>query len=70
MRRPQPTAPDWADARSGDPGITLVELFGFLGETLIYSDELRRRRAARRRKLAVTALVLVVVWLARADRGE
>jgi hypothetical protein len=69
MRR-RPRAPTWTGANVHDPGITLVELFRFLGETLGYSHEPKRRRTARRRKLAVAALVLVAVWLARADRRE
>src|SRR5580765_414815 len=30
------TAPDWTDLSPGDPGITLVEVFAFLAETMIY----------------------------------
>jgi hypothetical protein len=50
--------PDWTDFNRSDPGITLVELFAFLGESLVY----------HRRKFAVAALfVAAVVWLRRSD---
>src|SRR6185295_2657012 len=28
--------PEWADHNASDPGITLIELFAFLGENLLY----------------------------------
>jgi hypothetical protein len=28
--------PDWRNPRTGDPGRTLIDLFGWLGETLLY----------------------------------
>ena len=62
MRARRPKAPDWTDANDSDPGITLLQLFAFLGESLTY--------VARRRKLAVGALLLVALWKMRADRAE
>ena len=29
-------APEWTDHNASDPGITLVELFAYLGENLLY----------------------------------
>ncbi|RKZ62525.1 MAG: putative baseplate assembly protein, partial [Gammaproteobacteria bacterium] len=29
-------APEWTDHNASDPGITLIELFSFLGENLLY----------------------------------
>jgi len=41
--------PEWTDFNQGDPGITLVELFPFLVDTLLWqTDELRRQRRRRR----------------------
>lgn len=33
-------APDWTDFTESDPGITFVEIFGFLTEQLLYRDDL------------------------------
>jgi hypothetical protein len=62
MHARRPNAPDWTDVNESDPGITLLQLFGFLGESLAY--------VAQRRKLAVAALVLVALWKIRADRAQ
>jgi len=39
--------PEWTDPRVGDPGRTLIELFAFLGDALLYRanqvPELQRR---------------------------
>ena len=65
MRGRRPKAPEWTDANESDPGITLLNLFAFLGEALTYSDRRRRRR-----RLALAALVLVAVWKVRSNRTE
>jgi len=36
VRRIPVYAPEWTDHNPGDPGITLIELFAFLGENLLY----------------------------------
>jgi hypothetical protein len=36
LERAQATCPDWTDHTPGDPGVTLVELFAFLTEALLY----------------------------------
>jgi hypothetical protein len=36
VERVRADLPDWTDAGSGDPGITLLDLFAFLTETLLY----------------------------------
>jgi hypothetical protein len=44
-----PSAPAWTDHNQGDPGVTLVELFSWTAESLLYragpvGDEFRRAR--------------------------
>src|SRR4051794_20485409 len=36
VRRIPVYAPEWSDHNASDPGITLIELFAYLGETLLY----------------------------------
>jgi predicted phage baseplate assembly protein len=36
IRRIPVYAPEWTDHNPSDPGITLIELFAFLGENLLY----------------------------------
>src|SRR5690242_5816759 len=36
LRRIPIYAPEWSDHSPSDPGITLIELFAFLGEALLY----------------------------------
>ena len=50
--------PEWTDFNESDSGITLVELFEFLGETLIWQIDERQRRRHRRR------LALLIVGMA------
>ena len=59
----RPAAPDWTDFNESDPGITLLQLFEFLTESLLYS-------ATRRRRVAFAALLLVALWKLRCDRSE
>ena len=33
-------SPDWTDPRSGDPGLTILELFAFLTESLLARQDL------------------------------
>ncbi|HZB37994.1 MAG TPA: hypothetical protein VE443_08345 [Beijerinckiaceae bacterium] len=48
-----PFSPQWTDPNHHDPGVTLLELFAFLGESLTY-------RAGHAARLAAAALALVV----------
>jgi hypothetical protein len=51
--------PNWTDSNESDPGITLVEVFAFLAESLLFrSDQIpeRGRPAARRAAAALAAL--------------
>jgi hypothetical protein len=43
-------SPEWTNFQASDVGITLLELFAFVGEALVYTERDRRRR--RRRRLA------------------
>jgi len=47
--------PEWTDPRSGDPGRTLIDLFAWLGDTLLYRANLipERQRLAFLRLLGV-----------------
>src|SRR5436190_5220753 len=36
VRRIPVYAPEWTDHNASDPGVTLIELFAFLGENLLY----------------------------------
>jgi hypothetical protein len=45
-------APEWTDFNESDPGVTLLELFAFLAETLLWIEE-RQRQRRRRRRLAL-----------------
>src|ERR1041385_4133266 len=36
VRRIPVYTPEWTDHNASDPGITLIELFAFLGENLLY----------------------------------
>lgn len=45
--------PDWTNPADHDPGITLVELFGFLAESLLSRPDLSPRARARLRRALV-----------------
>jgi hypothetical protein len=55
--------PDWTDHDVSDPGVTLLELFPFLGERLDF-----RTGDGRRRLLLVALAALAFAWLIR--RGD
>lgn len=44
IRRVPAHTPDWRNVRPGDPGRTLIDLFGWLGETILYRANLTPRR--------------------------
>ena len=52
-------APDWTDHDDGDPGITLIELFAFLTESLLYrANALPERTRSSAARLAQSASAL------------
>jgi hypothetical protein len=53
VRRIPVHAPEWTDHNATDPGITLIELFAFLGDNLLY----RLNRAPEASKLAFLQLL-------------
>jgi len=64
-------SPAWTDFNTSDPGVTLVELFAFLAETLLSQiDEQRRRRRRARAWLVVgsAGVAGLFVWT-RAVKG-
>jgi hypothetical protein len=70
-------ARDWTDFNTHDPGITLVELLGFLGDGFAFlrekvAGEGRNRRFPRRALAvgAVSAAVGVVWWRTRRRDGD
>ena len=44
-------APDWTDWSDSDPGITLVELFAFLAENLLYRGDMSPHARSRLREI-------------------
>ena len=53
-------APGWTDFNESDPGVTLIELFAFLLDSLLWRDERQRQRRRQRRQ----RLALLVVGMA------
>jgi hypothetical protein len=72
--RTQPrAAPDWSDASSHDPGISLLELLAYAADQLsTYADEVAveaRVHARRRTAVAAGAGILVLAWWCRRSRA-
>jgi hypothetical protein len=42
-------SPEWTDFNDSDPGVTLVELFAFLADTVLWQIDERQRQRRRRR---------------------
>ncbi len=42
-------SPEWTDFNDSDPGVTLLELFAFLADTLLWQIDERQRQRRRRR---------------------
>lgn len=67
--------PEWTDFNRSDPGVTLVELFAFLGDALLsYREDDRARRRQRRRRRAlllagVSGATFAVWWVWRNNNG-
>jgi hypothetical protein len=57
--------PDWRNPRTGDPGRTLIDLFGWLGETLLYRVNL----IPARQRLEFLRLLNIPLQPARPARG-
>ena len=71
-RRPQPRVDG---LQPSDPGVTLVELFAFLADTLLWQiDERQRQRRRQRRRRVVLVVVgtagLGALWLTLKKRAE
>src|SRR3954452_11492332 len=70
--------PEWTNPRPGDPGRTLIELFAWLGDTLLYRANLipeRQRLGFLRllgtpRRPAVAARVLVSLSFERREKAD
>ena len=57
--------PEWTNPRLGDPGRTLIELFAWLGDTLLY----RANLVPERQRLAFLSLLGIGLKPARAATG-
>ncbi len=57
--------PEWTHPRAGDPGRTLIELFAWLGDTVLY----RANLIPERQRLAYLRLLGMPLKPARASRG-
>jgi hypothetical protein len=56
--------PDWTDFNESDPGVTLVELFAFLADTVLWQlDEQKRRRRRQRVALLLLGTAGLAIWL-------
>jgi hypothetical protein len=62
----------WTDDAEGDPGITFLELFAYLAESLShYQDEVAaeaRLKTRRRNAFALLAVVSLAVWRCSVSR--
>ncbi len=59
-------APEWTDFNASDPGITLVELFAYLAESLLY----RVNRVSEPSQRAFLKLINGPAWQGRGDLGR
>src|SRR5512145_3026555 len=57
--------PDWRDPRPGDPGVTILELFAWLADTLLY----RANLVPERQHIAFLRLLGIPLRAAVAARG-
>ena len=67
--------PEWTDFNQSDPGVTLVELFAFVADTLLWQidERQRQRRHHRRRRVALLVVGtagLGALWLTSKKRAE
>ncbi|MDB5706044.1 MAG: hypothetical protein JWN66_3160 [Sphingomonas bacterium] len=65
VRRIPAHTPEWTDAREGDPGRTLVDLFAWLGDTILY----RANLIPERQRLAFLRLLGQQMRAAEPARG-
>ena len=71
MKGDRAQSPDWTDFNRSDPGVTLLELFGYLAELLAYYQDTvaAEARLAKRRRhllaLGAVSAVLLVSWMCR-----
>ena len=67
VRRIPVRSSEWTDFNESDPGVTLVQLFTFLADSLLWQvDKRQRQRQRRRRRLAIlvvgTAGIGLILW--------
>ena len=69
--RARAQSPDWTDFNRSDPGVTLLELFAYLGDMLAYYQDAaaaEARLATRRRYALALGTASVVLVLCRRGR--
>jgi hypothetical protein len=66
LRRTPVYSPEWTIFNNSDPGITLVELFAFLIDSLLWQIDERQRQRRRRRRVGFlvvgTAGIGLFLW--------
>ena len=71
MKDDRARSPDWTQFNRGDPGVTLLELFSYLGEMLAYYQDRTAAEAqlvSRRRYVlafGVASAAFVICWRCR-----
>ena len=65
IRRIPAHAPEWRNAREGDPGRALIDLFAWMGETILYRVNL----LPRRQRLEFLRLLNLKLRAAKPARG-
>jgi hypothetical protein len=68
VRRIAVDNPEWTDFNQIDPGVTVVELFAFLAESLLWQIEERQRQRRRRRRRRLVFLAVGTAGPHRAMR--
>jgi hypothetical protein len=56
-------APEWTDFNESDPGFTLIELFAFLLDNLLWQIDERQRQRRRQRRQRLALLVVGMAGL-------
>ena len=61
-------APGWTDFNESDPGVTLIELFAFLLDSLLWQIDERQRQRRRQRRQRLALLIVGMAGLGALSR--